>query len=248
MPTLERSNPLPLYHQLKEELKRQIRAGYLVPHTAIPSEPELVSTYAVSRATVRQALTELVHEGLLYRLHGKGTFVCEPRVQQTQKQSTLTSLSDELRRRGKRASGLLIKSELVRGSEFIRQQLRLIDSEQAVRLERLRLADGMPIAYEIDYLPYPRAARVYERAREVAEGSLYTLMSTEGLSPYIAEQLLKGDRASVAEAELLRVEPNEPGIRFTATIFDSTGAPVAYTESFYVSARYEFQVTLRVTN
>jgi DNA-binding GntR family transcriptional regulator len=73
-------------------------------------------------------------------------------------------------------------------------------------------------------------------------------MSTEGLSPYIAEQSLKGDRATVAEAELLRVEPNEPGIRFTATIFDSTGAPVAYTESFYVSARYEFQVTLRVTN
>src|ERR1700680_2301875 len=117
MPILERSKPLPLYYQLKEVLKQQIRAGHLAPHTAIPSEPELVSNYQVSRATVRQALTELVHEGLLYRLHGKGTFVCEPRVQQTQRQSTLTSLSDELRQRGKRPGGLLIKSELVRGSE-----------------------------------------------------------------------------------------------------------------------------------
>ena len=248
MPTLERSNPLPLYYQLKEVLKQQIRAGHLAPHTAIPSEPELVSNYQVSRATVRQALTELVHEGLLYRLHGKGTFVCEPRVQQTQRQSTLTSLSNELRQRGKRPGGLLIKSELVRGSEFIRQQLRLIDSEQAVRLERLRTADGTPIAYEIDYLPYLRATRVYERAKEVAEGSLYTLMNDEGLSPFIAEQLLKGDRASTREAELLRIEPNEPGIRFIATTFDQTGLPIAYTESFFVGTRYEYQVTLRVTN
>lgn len=100
MPTLERSNPLPLYYQLKEVLKQQIRAGHLAPHTAIPSEPELVAQYHVSRATVRQALTELVHEGLLYRQHGRGTFVCEPRVQQ-HTISELTSFSEELRRRGK---------------------------------------------------------------------------------------------------------------------------------------------------
>ncbi|HLJ35308.1 MAG TPA: GntR family transcriptional regulator [Ktedonobacteraceae bacterium] len=247
MPTLERSNPLPLYYQLKEELKKQIRAGHLAPHTAIPSEPELVSNYQVSRATVRQALTELVHEGLLYRQHGKGTFVCEPRVQQTQNRSTLISLSDDLRQRGKKPGGLLIKSELVRGSELIRQQLRLIDSEQAVRFERLRTADGTPIACEVDYLPYPRANSIYERAQEIAEGSLYALMSAEGLSPYIAEQLLNGDRATPYEAELLRVEPDAPGIRFVATTFDQTGSPVAYTESFFPGARHAFQVTLRVT-
>ncbi|HLX39785.1 MAG TPA: GntR family transcriptional regulator [Ktedonobacteraceae bacterium] len=247
MPTLERSNPLPLYYQLKEELKKQIRAGHLMPHTAIPSEPELVTNYQVSRATVRQALTELVHEGLLYRQHGKGTFVCEPRVQQTQSRSTLISLSDELRQRGKQPGGLLIKSELVRGSELIRQQLRLIDSEQAVRLERLRTADGTPIAYEIDYLPYPRAHSIYERAHDIAEGSLYAIMNSEGLSPYIAEQTLNGDRASAYEAELLRIEPNEPGIHFVATTFDQTGSPVAYTESFFPGTRYDFQVTLRVS-
>ncbi|MHB8599884.1 MAG: GntR family transcriptional regulator [Ktedonobacteraceae bacterium] len=247
MPTLERSNPLPLYYQLKEELKKQIRAGHLAPHTAIPSEPELVSSYQVSRATVRQALTELVHEGLLYRQHGKGTFVCEPRVQQTQSRTTLISLSDELRQRGKQPGGLLIKSELVRGSEFIRQQLRLIDAEQAVRFERLRTADGTPIAYEIDYLPYPRANNIYERAQEIAAGSLYALMSAEGLNPYIAEQFLKGDRASLYEAELLRIAADEPGIRFVATTFDQTGSPVACTESFFPGSRYEFQVTLRVT-
>ncbi len=244
MPTLERSNPLPLYYQLKEVLKQQIRAGHLAPHTAIPSEPELVAQYHVSRATVRQALTELVHEGLLYRQHGRGTFVCEPRVQQNI--SELTSFSNDLSRRGKRSSGLLIVSELVRGSQTVRDQLRLMDEEQVVRLERLRTADDAPIAYEVDYLPYPRSAGVYQRAKEVADGSLYALMGTEGMHPYIAEQSFRGDVATEREAELLRVSVNTPGLRLACTSFDETGAPIEYTEAFYPGSLYEFQVTLRV--
>src|SRR5207244_8110288 len=225
------SNPLPLSYQLKEVLRQQIRAGHLAPHTAIPSEPELVARYRVSRATVRQALTELVNEGLLYRQHGKGTFVCEPRVQQTL--SELTSLTEELKRRGKRPGGVLLINELVRGSEAIRQRLRLTVEEQMVRLERLRSADGVLIAYEIDYLPYPQAAGVYQRAKEVAEGSLYQLMASEGLHPYIVEQTLKVNVAAPREAELLRISSNEPGVRLTSTTFDETGAPIEYTEAFH---------------
>jgi GntR family transcriptional regulator len=246
MPTLERSNPLPLYYQLKEVLKQQIHAGHLAPHTAIPSEPELVAQYHVSRATVRQALTELVHEGLLYRQHGRGTFVCEPRVQQ-RTLSELTSLSDELRQRGKRPGGLLFVSELVRGSQTVRDQLRLTDEEQVVRLERLRTADETPVAYEIDYLPYPRASSVYQRAKETGEGSLYSIMTAEGLHPYIAEHSLKGDLASAREAELLRIAPETSGLRLASTVFDDTGSPIEYTEAFYPGSLYDFRLTLRTS-
>ena len=244
MPILERSNPLPLYYQLKEVLRQQIQAGHLAPHTAIPSEPELVARYHVSRATVRQALTELVNEGLLYRQHGKGTFVCEPRVQQIV--SELTSLSAELTRRGKRPGGLLLLSELVRGSESVRRQLSLADEEQAIRLERLRSADGLPIAYEVDYLPYPRASGVYQRAKEVAEGSLYQLMATEGLVPSIAEQNINAGQASTREAELLQMQVGEAVIHLTSTTFDPTGSPVAFTETIFPGGRFDFQLTLRV--
>ena len=246
MPTLERSNPLPLYYQLKEVLKQQIHAGHLAPHTAIPSEPELVAQYHVSRATVRQALTELVHEGLLYRQHGRGTFVCEPRVQQ-RTLSELTSLSDELRQRGKRPGGLLFVSELVRGSQTVRDQLRLTDEEQVVRLERLRTADETPVAYEIDYLPYPRASSVYQRAKEAGEGSLYNIMTAEGLHPYIAVRSLKGDLASAREAELLRIAPETSGLRLASTVFDDTGSPIEYTEAFYPGSLYDFRLTLRTS-
>jgi GntR family transcriptional regulator len=244
MPTLERSNPLPLYYQLKEVLKQQIRAGHLTPHTAIPSEPELVANYHVSRATVRQALSELVHEGLLYRQHGKGTFVCEPRVQQTL--SELSSFSEEQQSLGRRPGGVLLRSELVRGDETVRDQLALTDTEQAIRLERLRTSDGTAVALEVDYLPYPRAAGVYQRAKEVNDGSLYGLMTSEGLAPYIAEQRLSAGRASGREAELLHLEPAEGGLRLVSTTFDQTGSPIEYSETFYAPSRYEFRVTLRV--
>ena len=245
MPTLERTNPLPLYYQLKEVLKQQIRSGHLAPHTAIPSEPELVANYHVSRATVRQALSELVHEGLLYRQHGKGTFVCEPRVQQTQ--SELTSLTEEIQRRGKRPGGLLLVSELIRGSETVRKQLSLLDTEQTIRLERLRTANDIPIAYEVDYLPYPRAASIYQRAKELSDGSLYNLMNSEGLNPYIVEQKIRVGTATVREAELLRIPPGEAGLHFTSTAFDLTGSPIEYSETFFPGTQYDFHVTLRVT-
>ena len=244
MPTLERSNPLPLYYQLKEVLRQQIRSGHLEPHSAIPSEPELVASYHVSRATVRQALNELVHEGLLYRQHGKGTFVCEPRIQQ--KLSELASLSEELKQQGKRPGGLLIVSELARGNETVREKLKLADEEQVLRLERLRSADGTPCAYEIDYLPYPRASGVYQRAKEVAEGSLYTLMISEGLSPYVAEQTIKGGVANGRESDVLQVAANEPGLRYTCTTYDSTGQPIEYSETFFPGERFAFHITLRV--
>lgn len=244
MPTLERSNPLPLYYQLKEVLRQQIRSGHLEPHSAIPSEPELVASYHVSRATVRQALNELVHEGLLYRQHGKGTFVCEPRIQQTL--SELASLSEELKRRGKRPGGLLIVSELIRGNETVRDRLKLADEDQLMRLERVRTADGMPCAHEVDYLPYPRASSIYQRAKEASEGSLYALMIAEGLGPYVAEQTIKGGVASTREAELLQVATGLAGLRYACTSYDSTGQPVAYSELFFPGDRFDFHMTLRV--
>ena len=115
-----------------------------------------------------------------------------------------------------------------------------------IRLERLRTADDRPIAYEIDYLPYPRAGSIYRRAKELADGSLYSLMSGEGLVPYIAEQEIKADQASARESELLKMRPGECGLRLTCTTFDQTGAPIGYSETFFPASRYEFHVTLRV--
>jgi GntR family transcriptional regulator len=245
MPILERSNPLPLYHQLKEILKQQIQAGHLAPHTALPSESELEARYHVSRATVRQATTELVHEGFLYRQHGRGTFVCEPRVP-LHTASEMMSFSDEIRHRGMQPGGIVFVSELVSGSQRVREQLRVTNDEQIVRLERLRTADALPVAYEINYLPYPRAARVYQRAKEAAQGSLYQIMASEGLRPSFAEQVFKASLPTAREADVLRIAQNQPGIRLVSTAFNDIGVPIEYTEAFFPANAHDFRMTLRI--
>jgi GntR family transcriptional regulator len=233
-----------LYHQLKEELRRFIESGQFAPHTALPSEPELVASYHVSRATVRQALNELAQEGLLYREHGRGTFVRERRVPPAI--SEITSLSEEIRRRGKQPGGLFIASELIRGSLELRTRLQLAEEEQIMRLERVRSVDGVPCAHEVDYLPYPRASGIYQQAKQVASGSLYAHMRAEGLIPSLAERTITGTAATSREAALLQATEGEAGLRVLCTTYDSTGSPIASSEAFFLGDRFAFSVTLPV--
>ncbi len=129
----------------------------------------------------------------------------------------------------------------------MRRQLRLADEDQLVRLERLRSADGQFIAYEVDYLPYPRAISIYMRAKELAEGSLYQVMASEGLTPAIAEQSIKADKTTSREADLLGVPAGEAVMRLLSTVFDQTGLPIALSDTIFPAGRFDIQLTLRVS-
>src|SRR5690606_25013339 len=73
-------SPAPLYAQIKELLRERILDGSYKPHEQMPSESEMMATFGVSRITVRQALNDLQQEGLIFRIHGKGTFVSKPKA------------------------------------------------------------------------------------------------------------------------------------------------------------------------
>jgi GntR family transcriptional regulator len=246
MPTLDRSSPLPLYYQLEVALRSAIEQGALRPNHPIPSEPELMRSYGVSRATVRQALGNLVSAGLLYREHGRGTFVCEPRLRQ-RRVSTLASLTEELRRAGKQPGGSLLAHELLRGTAEIRRLLQLAEEDQVLRLERVRCADSEPIAFEMDSLPYPHSSSVYRCVQELAPGSsLYQLMASEGLRPFLAEQAISGGGARARESELLRIPEGEPGLRLACPAYDERGMPLVHSELFFPATRNAFHLTLGV--
>jgi len=111
----------------------------------------------------------------------------------------------------------------------------------------LRSADGQFIAYEVDYLPYPRAISIYMRAKELAEGSLYQVMASEGLIPAIAEQSIKADKTTSREADLLGVPAGEAVMRLLSTVFDQTGLPIALSDTIFPAGRFDIQLTLRVS-
>src|ERR671935_2659212 len=122
------------------ELIDQLQVG-----EAIPAERRLSRELGVSRLTLRAALDDLVREGYLVRRHGSGTFVSEPKIAQ---RLTLTSFSEDMRRRGMVPDSRTIGLENVHAGPQVARALRISPSERVYRIRRLRLADGEPMALE----------------------------------------------------------------------------------------------------
>src|SRR5213592_4451292 len=127
------------------ELIRELGVGQ-----AIPSERRLSGELGVSRLTLRAALDELVREGYLVRRHGSGTFVSEPKIAQ---QLTLTSFSEDMRRRGMVPDSRTIGLDNVLAGAQVGRALNLSPDARVYRIRRLRLADSVPIAVETLHVP-----------------------------------------------------------------------------------------------
>ena len=147
---LDEKSPIPLYHQLTEELRENIENGDWPPHSLIPSETELCEKYGVSRGTVRQALSQLVQEGLLYRKQGRGTFVAEPKI--TQQLNRFYSFAQDMREKGLKPSSRLLQNEKILPDPYIKNILGLKENELIYKIMRLRLADEEPLILETSYL------------------------------------------------------------------------------------------------
>src|SRR5262245_60086653 len=181
----------------------------LAPDTAIPSERELMATYDVSRATVRKAIDGLVTDGLLQRVHGRGTFVARPRLES---RLHLASFSQDMRRRGLTPSTRLLAVELDRPPAEVAEALELDDEALAWRLDRVRLADEQPIAIENGW--YPRALLPGLDRHELG-GSLYELFADVfDLTIDSAEQTLWGEAADDVVANRLDAPVHTPLLVF----------------------------------
>src|SRR5262249_40781590 len=156
--TIYRHSPIPRYHQLKEILRERVRTGEWKPGDHIPSERELGETYGISRMTARQAITELVNEGVFYREQGKGTFVTRNKI--TQQLMTLTGFTEDISARGQHPSTQVLSAHMdVADAETI-EHLRIEPSDPIFCVQRLRLADGEPLAIEYARLSFRGCERL----------------------------------------------------------------------------------------
>jgi GntR family transcriptional regulator len=181
----------------------------LGPDDAIPSERELMATYDVSRATVRKAIDTLVVSGLLSRAQGKGTFVARPRVES---QLHLASFTQDMRRRGHEPSTRLVRVGLEVPPADVGGSLGLADGATAWRLDRVRLADGSPMALEQGW--YPADLTPGLDSLDLT-GSLYEVFAgTYGLTIDHASQTLWGESADAAVARRLDAPVHTPLLVF----------------------------------
>ncbi len=232
-----RGGPQPKHAQLRDALA-ELAATELSPDAAMPSERELMATYDVSRDTVRKAIDRLVADGLLTRVQGRGTFVARPRLES---RLHLASFSQDMRRRGLTPSTRLLAVELDRPPAEVAKALDLDDDAKAWRLDRVRRADGQPIALENGW--YPQALLPGLDKHDLG-GSLYELFGDVfGLTIDSAEQTLWGESADDEVAERLDAPLHTPLLVFRR-VSSAAGRPIEYVVSRYRGDRYQIHMSL----
>lgn len=233
--------PVPKHRQLREILVSLIESE-LSPDAAIPSERELVTRFHVSRATVREAVGRLVSEGRLYRVRGKGTFVAAPRVESL---LHLASFTEDMRRRGHRPSTAVLASDETVPPPPARSALGLAPSDRAYRIERLRSADGSPMAHEVSWLPVSPLPRFLDHD---LTGSVYSILAREyGRLLDSAAQTVWAEGADPLRSRLLRVPPAAPLLVFRRTSY-AAGRPMEHVTSWYRADRYQVHMKLDRTS
>lgn len=242
MGSLHKASPVPLYFQLKQIIREQIEGGSLQPLDQLPSERELSLRYGISRMTVRQSLSELVNEGILYRRQGKGTFVALPKIDQGL--LGLTGFTEEMTARGLRPESKLLSVERVDASPRVSEALSLSLDKRVIRLERLRLANGEPMALEVTHLPLRLFPGFTER--DFTESvSLYQLMEIRyGIRLHRAQQVLEAGVAGLRESELLEVPLGAPLLVFERVTYSDHEVAVEVARAIYRGDRYKFTVEL----
>jgi GntR family transcriptional regulator len=230
---------IPKYYGMKQyvlELTRTLPAG-----SPVPPERTLSVEFGASRTTVRQALQELVLEGRVVRIQGKGTFVAKPKLVQ---ELRLTSYTEDMRAQGLEPTSTLLEIGYVLADEVLSERLAIKLRARVLRIERLRLANGEPMAIEATHLSakrFPGLRRQLERSN-----SLYAALSEKyGVRLLDAEETIETVPAPPREAHLLGTDVGVPLLLLSRHSRSDDGQPIEYVRSLYRGDRYKFVAHLR---
>ena len=203
---IKKDSPIPIYYQLQELLKDLIDKGELKPGDAIPTEREYAEKFHISRMTVRQALTQLVNEGYLHRIQGKGTFVSERKIEQPLYR--LRSFTEDMEARGFKAGSQLISFEIIPAASQVASQLGIQEFGPVYEIKRIRLADEVPMALESNYIP---ANLVKGLTEQIVKESVYSYIEDQlNLEIDQASQIIESSIANQVEAKFLKIKKGSP--------------------------------------
>lgn len=233
--TLNREIPVPLYYQISQLLRQQISTGELKPGDQIPTESELQARFKVSRATVRQAIAQLVYEGLLERRRSKGTIVSKAKLTETLYE--FGSFTNEVFKSGRVPTSRLLHFDFIAAPDHIAERLQAQSGETLVWLERLRLVDGEPVGLENWYaraknLPGIQRSDFKETGRE--QSTYYVVQEKFGIPLVKAIDLMSAVPLDEREAKLLGLDTGMPALLRARTTFTTNDVPVIYAAGLYI--------------
>ena len=241
MDMIDKNSPIPIYFQLRETIQEMINRGELTPGSAIPSEREYAEKFQVSRMTIRHAITQLVNSDYLYRIQGKGTFVAE-RKKVEQPNLGLMSFTEDMIARGMIPGSKLINYTIIPSDKAMAKQLSIQEHGPVYEIKRIRLADGLPMAIETNYLP---ANLVKGLTEEIISKSLYSYIE-ERLKLKIdhTSQVIESSVADLVESKYLHIKKGAPVLHIQRHSFLADGTPFELVKYVYRADRYKFTLKM----
>jgi len=238
--SIDRSSPVPLYFQLAQHLEAEIRSGSLPVGTRLENEVALARELGLSRPTVRAAFGYLAERGMVARKRGYGTVVTREKLN---RDVQLTSLHDDLIRAGQQPATKVLRNEVAVASEGVAAALELPEGSLVICLERIRFADGEPIALMHNFLP---AALVRLNDEALETHGLYEILRAAGIALTSATQRMSAKNALAAEARLLDEPRGAALLTMERTVLDDRDRPVEFGQHVYRASRYSLRTSLRM--
>jgi GntR family transcriptional regulator len=236
--TANLNQKLPLYAQLKEQIIAEIARGGLAPGDQIPSQRELCESYRMSHMTVRRAINELLHEGVLYAIPGKGLYVTEPKQDA---EPLLRGFTEDMSQRGMVASSQVLAGEIVGASTVLSSALGVPIGTALIYLRRLRLADGAPMAVQGSYLPQALCPGLLEH--DLERGSLFELLrNVYSLRLADGTTTVEAALADAEHARLLGLHMPAPLLIVEQLTYLDSGQAIEFVRTAYRADRYRLRL------
>ncbi|WP_206956101.1 GntR family transcriptional regulator [Trinickia acidisoli] len=228
----------PLYAQIKDILRTRILDGTYAPLSQMPSEHELCATFGVSRITVRQALGDLQKEGLLFKLHGKGTYVSKPKA--FQNIGSLQGFAEAMSSMGYEIVNQLRSARTVEADRQVAARLRLEPATPVTQIRRVRLLNREPVSLEITWLPRDLGARVMNA--DLATRDIFLVLENDcaialGHADIAIDAVLADD--DIVDA--LHITEGSPVLRVDRLTHDATGKPIDYEHLYFRGDAFQYR-------
>lgn len=237
--SIEPTSYKPLYLQISEILRDQIKNGEYAAGDLLPSENDLLAAYSVCRNTAQRAIEDLVRDGLATRIQGKGTFVPKSIVEFGLHR--LTSFSEEMRFKGLQPSSKVLELTTIKADEFLASKLDIEIDAKVYQMNRVRYGDDNPMAYQQSFLPHNlcKGLDQFDFSKEslfnVLEGHYHHRICWQ-------EQYIKPCIARQSEADRLAINVGNPLLYLEGVAFLERDIPIEYKQIYFRSDLYDFSM------
>ncbi|QCP54060.1 GntR family transcriptional regulator [Trinickia violacea] len=231
----------PLYAQIKDDLRARILDGRYAPHSRMPSESELCAMFDVSRITVRQALGDLQKEGLVFKLHGKGTFVSKPKA--FQDVTSLQGFAEAMSSMGHEIVNQLRGVRFIEADGNVASRLALPEGAKVAEIHRVRFLNREPVSLEVTYVPEALGVRL--AAADLIARDIFLIIENDcgvplGHADVSIDAMLADDEIAAA----LNVGVGAPVLRIERLTHSADGTPIDYEHLYFRGDAFQYRLRI----